>query len=592
MNISFRFKIQIAVLLILSLVVSLYVFLATSWYKNEKKLSVYETMSLQNSLSTVELSGVIGNIISESKQIVAIYAAEADRAKEIFSKQSAISGIYVTKNNEPFVDLNKNAMSQPDHHKPVGQKLILQPNTKSSFAITDISNDYLQIQRLEKDEENNEFGTTITFPQNLVNKYLPSDSAMKSYVTNMEGKLLATNTTDTDLLKNVSTNLSRTQVDVLQEIKMGEDEYIMAINSFPNLPLKIVSLIDKKVALAPLKILIKKSLFFFVFVMGLAGIISLIIGISLTQKLILLTDQTKQIAEGNLDVVSEIKSTDEIGQLSKSIATMASSLKNYIHELVSKSRMEAELQTARAVQETLFPQSDNDYGGIHLTGFFESASETGGDWWFTWKVGNEVFFLIADATGHGAPAALITSAARSCIALMQKNETSDIYTIATSLDHVIRETSKGQILMTAFICKVNFENLKVTYVNCSHEPCLIFREGDEEIRTAFEPISPRLGDSSGIEFGVGEMSLQDGDHVILYTDGFSEVENKDGQRLSERRIHKLILDIFINEPNALEAIKKLTQRLKDFMQQPLNDDMTMVHVKVKWDTPFTESTQI
>ena len=590
MNISFRFKIQIAVLLILSLVVSLYVFLATSWYKNEKKLSVYETMSLQNSLSTVELSGVIGNIISESKQIVAIYAAEAERAKEIFSKQTGISGIYVTKNNEPFVDLNKNAMSQPNHHKPVGQKLILQPNTKSSFAITDISNDYLQIQRLEMDEENNEFSTTITFPQNLVNKYLPSDSAMKSYVTNMDAKLLATNTTDTDLLKNVSMNLSRTQVDVLQEIKLGEDEYIMAINSFPNLPLKIVSLIDKKVALAPLKILIKKSLFFFVFVMGLAGIISLIIGISLTQKLILLTDQTKQIAEGNLDVVSEIKSTDEIGQLSKSIATMASSLKNYIHELVSKSRMEAELQTARAVQETLFPQSDNDYGGIHLTGFFESASETGGDWWFTWKVGNEVFFLIADATGHGAPAALITSAARSCIALMQKNETSDIYTIATSLDHVIRETSKGQILMTAFICKVNFENLKVTYVNCSHEPCLIFREGDEEIRTAFEPISPRLGDSSGIEFGVGEMNLQDGDHVILYTDGFSEVENKDGQRLSERRIHKLILDIFINEPNALDAIKKLTQRLKDFMQQPLNDDMTMVHVKVKWDTPFTDST--
>ena len=590
MNISFRFKIQIAVLLILSLVVSLYVFLATSWYKNEKKLSVYETMSLQNSLSTVELSGVIGNIISESKQIVAIYAAEAERAKEIFSKQTGISGIYVTKNNEPFVDLNKNAMSQPNHHKPVGQKLILQPNTKSSFAITDISNDYLQIQRLEVDEENNEFSTTITFPQNLVNKYLPSDSAMKSYVTNMDAKLLATNTTDTDLLKNVSMNLSRTQVDVLQEINLGEDEYIMAINSFPNLPLKIVSLIDKKVALAPLKILIKKSLFFFVFVMGLAGIISLIIGISLTQKLILLTDQTKQIAEGNLDVVSEIKSTDEIGQLSKSIATMASSLKNYIHELVSKSRMEAELQTARAVQETLFPQSDNDYGGIHLTGFFESASETGGDWWFTWKVGNEVFFLIADATGHGAPAALITSAARSCIALMQKNETSDIYTIATSLDHVIRETSKGQILMTAFICKVNFENLKVTYVNCSHEPCLIFREGDEEIRTAFEPISPRLGDSSGIEFGVGEMNLQDGDHVILYTDGFSEVENKDGQRLSERRIHKLILDIFINEPNALDAIKKLTQRLKDFMQQPLNDDMTMVHVKVKWDTPFTDST--
>lgn len=579
MNLSFRFKIQIAVLIILATVVSLYVFLATSWYKNEKKLSVYETMSLKNSLSTIELGRAMGTIISDSKQMIAIYGAEPEKAKELFHRQTVITGIYVTRNKDVIVNLNKNSATLPKLNEPK-QSIALIQSQRSSIAFNVIDADYLQLQRIELDEQNQEIATTITFPQNDLNKYLPSDSSIKSYVTNMSSELLATNNTDLELIKDVPTTLAQDQVDILKEMTIKNSEYIVAINSFPDLPLKIVSLIDKKVALAPLQILLKKSLFFFIFVMGLTGLFSLMIGISLTQKLVLLTDQTKQIAEGNLEVISEVKSNDEIGQLSKSIAIMASSLKNYIHELVSKSRMEAELQTARAVQETLFPTTENDLGPVHLTGYFESASETGGDWWFIWKTADAAFFLIADATGHGAPAALITSAARSCIAIMERTKESDLLTIAKSLDHVIRESSRGKILMTAFICKIDIQTLKIEYVNCSHEPCLMFREGSEELDALFEPISPRLGDSSGIEFSSGSVTLSPGDHLILYTDGFSEVENKEGQRLSERRIHKMMLDIFLTEPHAYTAIQKLSQRIKDFMQQPLNDDMTMVHLKV------------
>lgn len=587
MNLSFRFKIQAAVLIILAIVVSLYVFLATSWYKDEKKMAVYETMSLKNSLSTTELTQTINTLISDAKQIIAVYNADQNSAEQLFNNNDQIVGLFVSKDESDVISFNKKKDTSPLFHKPrplTAQKKL----SENSIALYDISSDFLQFQKKEIDASGYSILITITFAQVVLSKNLPSDSLIQSYIANMDNHILSSNTQELELGEQAIKKVAAEKIDILKEMKINNRDYILAVNSFPNLPLKIISIIDKQSALAPLRVLLKKSLFFFIFVLGLTGFFSLMIGISLTQKLILLTEQTKKIAEGDLEVISEIKSNDEIGQLSKSIATMASSLKTYIHELVAKSRMESELKTARAVQDTLFPHSKSHFGPIELTGFYESASETGGDWWFSWKTTEHLYFLIADATGHGAPAALITSAARSCIALVEKNKVSDLVQIADALNHVIRETSKGQILMTALICKLNLENLKIEYVNCSHEPGLIFKSDSEEIKTFFEPICQRLGDTTNTPFSSGSLSLHDGDHVILYTDGFSEVENQEGQRLSERRIHKIILDLFLNEPDAHVAIQKLSQKLKDFTQQPMNDDMTMVHLKVKWDTPYSD----
>ena len=89
--------------------------------------------------------------------------------------------------------------------------------------------------------------------------------------------------------------------------------------------------------------------------------------------------------------------------------------------------------------------------------------------------------MIADATGHGFPSALITASARSCFSVMQKlaQEDPDFSFSPSAMlsfaNRVIYDASLAKIMMTFFIGVIDFDREKLTYSSAGHNPPWYFK---------------------------------------------------------------------------------------------------------------------
>lgn len=214
-------------------------------------------------------------------------------------------------------------------------------------------------------------------------------------------------------------------------------------------------------------------------------------------------------------------------------------------------RMQAELDTAKTVQDTLFPKTTRfETTHLKLIGKYQMASECGGDWWWYWQQKDHLFVLIADATGHGAPAALITSAARSAISILELKKETNLETIAETLNFAIYNCGNGMITMSAFLLSIPLHvqpdlPKTIQFVNCSHLGAIILPSvgiGTEnfnwrKIETIDEPLSPSIGQiptQGESPFRVGQFHVIKGQRMVLLTDGLIECTNKKGEMMGDR----------------------------------------------------------
>ncbi|MEN0058912.1 MAG: SpoIIE family protein phosphatase, partial [Bdellovibrio sp.] len=228
--------------------------------------------------------------------------------------------------------------------------------------------------------------------------------------------------------------------------------------------LVVVTSVEKEKALSAMQTLIRKSLIFFGILISLTIIISLLASSGLTQAMTQLFNATKRVAEGDFNIRVNINSSDEVGSLADNFNIMAAEVSRLLEQTAEKARMESELQTAKTVQETLFPETRAQMGPLSIAGFYEPASECGGDWWHYCEVGSKIFLWIGDATGHGAPAALITSAAKSASTIIERLNISPAQALEL-LNRSIYDVSKGRIMMTFFLASFDKQTGEVVYCN-------------------------------------------------------------------------------------------------------------------------------
>lgn len=359
--------------------------------------------------------------------------------------------------------------------------------------------------------------------------------------------------------------------------------YLVSMATLESAHLSLISLTPEKQVLSALSTMYQRSLYFLLLSVFVTVAISMLLSSGLTRNIETLTGTIAQVERGDLAARSRIRSSDEISVLGAAFNKMLDQIQVLILETKEKSRMEAELQTARAVQDTLFPDQAFESSTCSIDGYYESASECGGDFWFYWASGNDLYFMIGDATGHGAPAALMTSALRSTISGVQFTKNKSLAQIVQLADASIRDSSKGLRLMTAFFAKLDITTHELEFINCSHEPALLIRAGTIE-PIGLNPLA-RLGDQNAAPMQPlsERIRLETGDLFFLYTDGLSEISDIKGKRIRERVYIKLVTDTFKNEKFLQDAFRKIVAFLKSYSNMPLEDDMTMVALKIHRD---------
>lgn len=254
-----------------------------------------------------------------------------------------------------------------------------------------------------------------------------------------------------------------------------------------------------------------------------------------------------------------------------------------LSETKEKERMQSELETARSVQETLLPEVPQaQYQWVQIGGRYASASECGGDWWWHWACADKAFAIIGDATGHGAAAALITSAARSAMTTMEDDVSVGIEKVYSTLSQTIRKCSGGKLAMSAFIVEVDLKTRRVKYINASHLPAVIFT-GDpkklawNKLDLIIEPISPPFG-SIELSCKVAEFAAAPGSRLVLLTDGLTERNDSNGDMLKERNFYNMLIEAHAghvkSQSDFLDTLLQKSNHLAH--HAPQDDDITVV----------------
>ncbi len=338
-------------------------------------------------------------------------------------------------------------------------------------------------------------------------------------------------------------------------------------------------------------ILLQTAAWAWVFLLG-ALMLSYLSVAGVTRKLSELTTATLRIAGGDFSSRYTSGGKDEVGALGASVNHMAGRIESLLKSQVDAARREKELETARMVQNTLFPKDVGTAGALVVSGHCHPASECGGDWWWN-AVGADGlhYVVIADAVGHGVGAAIVTALAFSSTQTIMSTLTSsragpeNLRTILQAVNAVLWSAGGEKMLMTAQAMAIDPVTLAAHFCAAGHQFPYIIRPG-ETGKKAARRLRSRGSSPLGLEpqLNLSEVTIQlsPGDKVFLYTDGLIECKNAAGEAWGRKRAEASLRKLATSESAAL-AEKVLDGAFQFFAGHPVDDDITVVSVEVRAD---------
>jgi sigma-B regulation protein RsbU (phosphoserine phosphatase) len=248
-------------------------------------------------------------------------------------------------------------------------------------------------------------------------------------------------------------------------------------------------------------------------------------------------------------------------------------------EASEKSDIEREAAMAAEIQKTLMLKKLPDYGTVSFGSFTSSARGVCGDYFDILQVRkNRVIVAIADVAGKGVAASLVMVMIRSILHLVANSDKS----ISTVLSWINRGIT-GKIDMdhyaTMALLDIDISNGRVTYTNANQQPVVVYRSETDALETV-EIKSIPIGVERQTSYEQRELSLKDGDVVVLYTDGIVEAMNEQGKQYGRKNLGTIIHK-YHGLP-AKEIANKIKGDLQAFVgQSRQHDDQTALVLKVK-----------
>lgn len=287
--------------------------------------------------------------------------------------------------------------------------------------------------------------------------------------------------------------------------------------------------------------------------------------------------------------LSELDYTDEDEELlSKLMQQVALTIHHaqLTDEMVEKERIKAEYERARLIQLAMLPQKELDIPGYEITGFMESADQTGGDYYDWYSISKNKFLIgVGDVTGHGIEAALVVAMAKSCL-YNQISFEHEVPAVMKALNNSIYELAHRQAgterkLMTFVYAFFDAEKNSIRLSAAGHWFPYIYQAKTESLSN-FSHLKPTypLGVRPPDKFRcqTGESILEKGDVLVFFTDGIHEAINEKGEEFGLERLENLIKEYY--HLSAHELKERIIIEWKSFIgNQKLNDDITFVVVK-------------
>jgi serine phosphatase RsbU (regulator of sigma subunit) len=231
-----------------------------------------------------------------------------------------------------------------------------------------------------------------------------------------------------------------------------------------------------------------------------------------------------------------------------------------------------EMHSAKALQETLWPEADLIGPDWSVIGRCITAAELGGDFldWFQFPDGRALF-AAGDVAGHGVAAALITASAKAELFMHAHPDATPAEILNRMNRGFLRNTGRMKP-MTCWLGMFDPDSGHLRFSTAGHPyPVLIHANGETETLEA--PAWP-LG-ARKATYQDGELHLLPDERLIVYSDGLIESADHRGEPFGYERFQELAAETAPLPPHkALDAIFHRIQTWSG-LEVPL-DDMTLV----------------
>jgi len=241
-------------------------------------------------------------------------------------------------------------------------------------------------------------------------------------------------------------------------------------------------------------------------------------------------------------------------------------------------RKKTELNIARDIQQSFLPEAVPALKGLEIAASCIPANEIGGDFYdFIPIDGDRTGIVIADVSGKSVSGALFMALSRADLRANVRSCAGAAEAIALTND-LIAQDSKSGMFVTLFYGVLDTGARTLTYVNAGHNPPIVLDEKSGTLGTLVLT-GVALGAMEGTAYEEKVMPLAAGTTIVLYTDGVTEANRKDGELFGEERLNDIVrTSAGQTAGQVLERIKAETGTFCDGATQA--DDITLMVVKV------------
>jgi sigma-B regulation protein RsbU (phosphoserine phosphatase) len=244
-----------------------------------------------------------------------------------------------------------------------------------------------------------------------------------------------------------------------------------------------------------------------------------------------------KITQGDLDELVTESDSVEFASLSAGINTTVDALKGLINE--SERRMERDLATAKAIQESALPRTFPPFPEIKAFDIFatmEAAKEVGGDFYDFFLIDDHTLcFLIADVSGKGIPGALFMMAAKTEIENYLSTGMDPSEAIASANKRLCANNDAG-MFVTVWAATLDYDTGLLTYVNAGHNFPLLRHGKNGSWEWLKKKCGLFLGTFETAKYRQETITLEPDDELLLYTDGVNEAFSANDEEFGNDRL--------------------------------------------------------
>jgi phosphoserine phosphatase RsbU/P len=235
------------------------------------------------------------------------------------------------------------------------------------------------------------------------------------------------------------------------------------------------------------------------------------------------------------------------------------------------SRIREEVARGVKIQQDLLPPPLYQGLGVTVGAGIATCSEIGGDFFDYFSVGEHTLgLLIADVSGHGVQAGMVTTAAKASLHTLISLGVTTPAGLLAGMNNAILATARQTLLMTCLIASLDLRAGTITVANAGHNFPYLVRAAAGSAEMLETPAGFPLGFERDSRYPECRLGYAPGDALFLYTDGLVECCDASGEEFGYQRLQDLLEEARELHPRSLHSF--ILGRAAAFTGTPLLDD--------------------